>query len=300
MIDALRTPEESFIDIPDFDWAPNYVDDLPGYEGLRMHLIDEGPPLAENVFLCLHGEPTWSFLYRKMIAVFLEAGGRVVAPDFFGFGRSDKPVDDAVYTFDFHRDALIALLEQRQLQSMTLVCQDWGGLIGLTLPMDMRDRFDRMIVMNTTLGTGDVPLPASFHAWRQYVRDNPDFNITSLMKRACPTLTERELAAYEAPFPDTRYCAGVRRFPAIVPAHPDDPGAAVSRRARDFLSSTWSGATFMAVGAQDPVLEEPVMRALHSMINGCSEPLVIDEAGHFAQEHGDVIAAKALEYFADL
>ncbi len=298
MIEALRTPEERFIVVPDFDYPPNYVDDLPGFEGLRMHLVDEGPACAEHVYLCLHGEPTWSFLYRKMMSPLLAAGGRVVAPDFFGFGRSDKPVDDAVYTFDFHRRSLLELITQRQLTNITLVCQDWGGLLGLTLPQEMPERFARLLIMNTFLGTGDVALSPGFISWRDHVRDSPDFSIASLMRRACPELTTEELAAYEAPFPDHRFRAGVRTFPAIVPTAPDDPGAELSRRARAWLSRQWSGQTFLAVGAQDPVLGVPAMRALAKMVRGAPEPLVLDDAGHFTQEAGEVVVAAALAAFS--
>ena len=293
-MEVLRTPEERFIDVPDFDWAPNYVQDLPGFEGLRMHLVDEGPPRAEHTYLCLHGEPTWGFLYRKMIPALLEAGGRVVVPDFFGFGRSDKPVDDSVYTFDFHRNSLLALIRQRDLRNLTLVCQDWGGILGLTLPMEMPERFWRLLVMNTALPTGEAPLPDGFLLWRDFVQRYPDFPIGELLARAVPELSERELAAYEAPFPDARYRAGLRRFPDLVPQYLYSPGAATCRRARDWLRTRWMGLSFMAVGLRDPVLGAPVMRALRTVIRGCPEPWEIEDAGHFAQEHGAEIVARAL------
>ena len=166
MSDVLRTPDERFNELPDFPYTPNYLDDLKGYDGLRMHYVDEGPRDAANIFLCLHGEPTWSYLYRKMIPVFTAAGHRVVAPDYFGFGRSDKPVQDDVYQFDFHRGSLMAFIEHLELSNIVLVCQDWGGLLGLTLPMDLPDRFSRLLVMNTALGTGDVKLSEGFmDAW---------------------------------------------------------------------------------------------------------------------------------------
>lgn len=293
-MDVLRTPEERFIDVPDFDWAPNYVEDLRGFVGLRMHLVDEGPPRAEHTYLCLHGEPTWSFVYRKMIPALLETGGRVVAPDFFGFGRSDKPLADPVYTFDFHRRSLLALIQQRNLRNITLVCQDWGGILGLTLPMEMPDRISRLLVMNTALPTGEDSLPDGFLLWRDFVRRYPDFPIGALLERAVPGLTEREAAAYEAPFPDGRYRAGLRRFPELVPDHPGAPGAATCRRARDWLQTHWLGPTFMAVGLRDPVLGAPVMNALRAMIRGCPEPWEIEQAGHFTQEHGAEIVTRAL------
>ena len=297
MSDVLRTPEEQFHGLPDFPYTANYLEDLKGYDGLRMHYLDEGPQDAAITFLCLHGEPTWSYLYRKMIPVFVQAGHRVVAPDYFGFGRSDKPVQDDVYQFDFHRESLLAFIDHLDLSNVALVCQDWGGLLGLTLPMDLPDRINRLLVMNTTLGTGDVELSDGFKAWRRYVQETPDFNIGQLMKRSCPMLTDGEVAAYDAPFPDDRYKAGVRRFPAMVPDHPQAPGAELSRRAREWLKTAWPGESFMAIGMKDPVLGPPVMNGLRKLIQGCPEPLEIDDAGHFVQEWGEVVARKALEVF---
>ena len=297
MSDVLRTPDQRFDDLPGFSFAPNYLDDLKGYEGLRMHYVDEGPRDAAVTFLCLHGEPTWSYLYRKMTPVFTLAGYRVVAPDYFGFGRSDKPVHDDVYQFDFHRGSLLALIDHLDLSDIVLVCQDWGGLLGLTLPMEMPDRISRMIIMNTALGTGDVQLSEGFIAWRKFVQESPDFDVGRLMKRSCPMLSEEEVAAYDAPFPDEQYKAGVRRFPAMVPDHPQAPGAELSRRAREWLKTAWAGESFMAVGMQDPVLGPPVMRGLRKLIQGCPEPFEIADAGHFVQEWGDVVARKALDAF---
>lgn len=293
----LRTPDERFQNLPGFAYAPNYMENLPGYEGLRFHYVDEGPRDAAQVFLCLHGEPTWSYLYRRMIPVFTEAGHRVVAPDYFGFGRSDKPVDDAVYTFTFHRDSLIRLIERLDLRAMTLVCQDWGALLGLTLPIDMPGRFERLLMMNGALATGDVRLNTGFLEWRAWTREHPDMDIAKLMERTCPHLTAEECAAYAAPFPDQRYKAGVRRFPDMVPDYPDADGAAVARRARDWWRHEWSGPSFMAVGVQDPILGPDVMRQVRKLIRGCPPPLEVQEAGHFVQEWGEGVAAKALETF---
>ncbi len=295
-VDALRAPDSRFEKLPNYSFAPNYIDDLPGYEGLRAHYIDVGPRDAKHTFFCLHGEPTWAYLYRKMIPIFTAAGHRVVAPDFFGFGRSDKPIDEATYTFDFHRDYLVQLIERLNLRSITLVVQDWGGLLGLTLPVHYPDRIDRMIVMNTTLGLGILP-SEGFSDWKGFVAGNPDFDVAELMQRAVPTLTSGEAAAYGAPFPDTKSQAGVRRFPELVPITPEMDGVELSRKAADFLSNSWSGKAFMAIGMQDVVLGPPVMTTLREMINGCSKPLEIPEAGHFVQEHGDIVARAALEYF---
>jgi len=296
-MNTLRTPEARFSDLPGFAFEPRYSETLPGFHGLRMHFIDEGPREAEHTFLCLHGQPTWSYLYRRMIPVFVAAGARVVAPVLFGFGRSDKPVEEATYTFDFHRDSLVALIEQLDLQRITLVCQDWGGLLGLTIPPDMPQRFARLLVMNTALGTGDVPLTEGFLAWRAFSNANPDMAIGRLLKRSCRHLSDAEVAAYDAPFPDATFKSGVRRFPNLVPDRPDAPGAALSRRARTWWEREWSGRSFMAIGAADPVLGEPVMQALRRSIRSCPPPLVLPQAGHFVQEWGDRVASAALEYF---
>jgi haloalkane dehalogenase len=296
MTSALRTPDERFSLLPAFPYEPHYIDRLRGFEGLRMHYIDVGNADAEAAFVCLHGQPTWAYLFRRMIPVFEQAGHRVVAPDLFGFGRSDKPVEAAIYTFDFHRNALVALIEALDLRNVCLVVQDWGGLIGLTLPMAMPERITRLLIMNTTLGTGDEPLSEGFLAWRDWANSNPDMAIAKLIGRACPHLTPQERAAYEAPFPDPRYKSGVRRFPNLVPDRPDAPGAALSRSAREWLQTRWNGSSFMAIGMQDPVLGPPVMRALHARVRGCPAPMEVAEAGHFVQEWGGRIAAGALAH----
>ena len=270
MIEAKRTPDDRFANLPGFPYAPHYVDDLPGYQGLRGAYIDEGPRDAGQTFLCLHGEPSWSYLYRRMIPVFLERGARVVAPDFLGFGRSDKPVNQSDYSFHFHRNWLIALIERLELSNITLVVQDWGGLIGLTLPEQagMRARIARLIVMNTGLATGQSPGPG-FMAWKAYALSTPDLPIGALIARGTPHLTPEEIAAYDAPFPDASYKAGAQVWPALVPVEPDMAGAAEARAAADFWSNDWSGPTFMAVGDADPVLGPPQMAALAKRIRGC-------------------------------
>lgn len=296
-IDTLRTPDERFVGLPGYDFAPRYLTGLAGYDGLRLHYLDEGPPTARETFLCLHGQPTWSYLYRRMIPVFVAAGARVVAPDLFGFGRSDKPVEDAVYTFNFHRNSLLRFIERLDLRNITLVCQDWGGLLGLTLPPAMPERFARLLVMNTGLGTGDVPLGPGFLAWREWASKNPDMDIPKLMARSTPHLTAAEAAAYGAPYPDMRYKGGVRRFPNLVPDRPDAEGADISRAARDWWRHEWNGQTFMAIGMTDPVLGPPAMHALRKLIRNCPEPYEHPEAGHFVQEWGEDIARRALGAF---
>jgi len=290
---VLRTPEERFADLPDWPHRPGY---LTRADGLRLHYAEAGRSDAGKTWLCLHGQPTWSYLWRRMIPI-LAATGRVVAPDFLGFGRSDKPVDEATYTFDFHRNGLLELIEALDLRNIVLAVQDWGGLIGLTLPMAAPERFTGLLVMNTALGTGDERLSEGFLAWRDYSNRNPDMDIGRLMQRSCPHLTPAEAAAYNAPYPDASYKAGVRRFPNLVPDRPDAPGAAVSRQARDFWRNDWQGKSLMAIGMKDPVLGPPVMRALHGHIRNCPPPLEIADGGHFVQEWGEPIARAAVATF---
>jgi pimeloyl-ACP methyl ester carboxylesterase len=234
-----------------------------------------------------------------MIPHFVASGARAVAPDLVGFGRSDKAEDEGRYTFDFHRDFLLSFIEEKGLKNITLVVQDWGGLLGLTLPMELPGRFERLLLMNTALATGDVPLSQGFVAWRAYVAKNPDLACGKLLARSCPQLSAAEAAAYDAPFPDARYKAGVRRFPPLVPEKYSDPGAAISRKARDWLQSSWQGESFMAIGAKDPVLGVPVMQLLKTWIRGCPEPLVIENGGHFLQEWGDEVAPAALAHWKE-
>ena len=292
-----RTPEERFAKLPFFPWAPRYVDGLRGYEGLRLHYVDEGPQDAHETFLCLHGEPTWAYLYRKMIPVFLAAGARVVAPDFFGFGRSDKPAEDAVYTYTFHRNTLLRLIERFDLRRVTLVCQDWGGLLGLTLPMDMPERFERLLVMNTGLPIGK-PVSDGFAAWKAFAAAHHDIPVAGLVALSSPgALNPYDAAAYDAPFPDASYQAGVRRFPQLVAVEPGMEGAAYGERARAFLANDWRGASFMAIGLRDPVLGKSVMEELRATIRGCPPALELPEAGHFVQEWGEPVARAALAAF---
>ncbi|NOT53862.1 MAG: alpha/beta fold hydrolase [Deltaproteobacteria bacterium] len=296
-VNALRTPEERFSVLPAFPYEAHYVERLEGYESLRLAFIDEGPASAETVFLCLHGEPTWSYLYRKMIPVFTAAGHRAIAPDLFGFGRSDKPVDEATYTFTFHREALKAFVEHLDLRNITLVCQDWGGILGLTLPMDMPGRFTRLLVMNTAIPVGE-PISDGFAQWKSYAATVPEIPTGGLVAfDAREAVDPLDVYAYDAPFPDNRYKAGVRRFPQIVPVELDMDGAALGKRARAFWTNDWRGESFMAIGMRDSVLGEPVMEDLRKHIRGCGEPMRIADAAHFVQEYGEPIARRALEHF---
>ena len=295
-MNSLRTPDERFANLPDWAYAPRYVGDLAGADGLRLHYVDEGEAAgAPATALCLHGNPTWGYLYRHMLPVFHATGLRVVAPDLIGFGRSDKPVDAAWHTFERHRDLLLAFVERLDLRNVLLVVQDWGGLLGLTLPMAMPDRFTRLLVMNTGLGTGQVT--EGFRQWRTYSNGQADLPVGRLIQRGKPELSAAEVAAYDAPFPDPSHKAALRAFPNLVPDGADAPGAALSREAGTFWRERWTGASFMAIGMQDPVLGEVPMRALQKTIRGCPAPMEVAEGGHFVQEWGAPIAREALARF---
>jgi haloalkane dehalogenase len=290
-VNALRTADERFAGLPGWAYEPRYTE----HAGLRVHYVDEGPRDAAVTALCLHGNPSWGYLYRHMIPVFVGAGLRVVAPDLLGFGRSDKPDDPAFHTFDLHREMLLAFVEAMDLKNILVVCQDWGGIFGLTMPMAMPERFTRLLVMNTGLPTGQVT--EGFRQWRAYSNAQPDLPVGKLFKRGKPDMSDAEVAAYDAPFPDARYKAALRAFPNLVPDGENAPGAALGREARTFWRERWAGESFMAIGMQDPVLGEAPMRALQKNIRHCPPPLEVAEAGHFVQEWGGPIAQAALRSF---
>jgi len=293
-MEALTTPADRFDGLPAFPWpARRWVGEAT--RGLALAYLDEGPADADRMFLCLHGNPSWGFLYRKMVPVFLASGARVVAPDLIGFGRSDKPVLDTDHTFDFHRNALLRFVDALDLRRMTLVVQDWGGLFGLTLPMEMPERFERLLVMNTAFATGNVT--DGFRAWRTFSNTRPDLDVGALFRRSEPVLSAAEISAYDAPFPDARFKAALRAFPNLVPDGADAPGAAVSRAAQAWFGSAWRGQSFMAIGMKDPVMGEPAMLALRRAIPGCPEPMRVRAGGHFVQEHGASIAEAALAHW---
>jgi haloalkane dehalogenase len=292
---SVATPASRFAALSDFPYAENYA----SIAGMRMHYVDTGPRDAQHTFLCLHGQPTWSYLYRKMIPVFTAAGHRVVAPDWFGFGKSDKPIADSAYTFTFHRESMLEFIRRLDLNNITFVVQDWGGLLGLTIPPAMPERFARLVIMNTTFATGE-PLDPSQTDWAvlsQQRRDRwlatTDVDIQRMILSASPTATPTIAAAYDAPFPDPSYEAGARRFPVIVPITPNEEGAAISRDAMAWWGSQWNGPVFMAVGMQDQLLGPPVMNIMRTLIRNCPEPMQLAGAGHFVQEDAGVEVAQA-------
>jgi tRNA(adenine34) deaminase len=245
----------------------------------------------------LHGNPSWSYLYRHQIPVWLAAGDRVVAPDLIGFGKSDKPKKDSAHRFAWHRQVLLELVERLDLRRVILVVQDWGGLLGLTLPMAAPDRYSGLLVMNTLLATGTTPLPPGFVDWRAMCHKKPNYDIARLMARGNPQLSPAECAAYAAPFPDAGHRAATRVFPSLLPEGAQDEGAALSCEARSFWRERWQGRSLMAVGARDPVLGEAVMRQLHADLRGCPPPWVLPGAGHFVPEAGAALAERALQHF---
>ncbi len=297
-VKALRTPDSRFENLPGYNFEPNYVENLKGYEGLRGHYLDEGNKNSKEVFLLLHGEPTWSYLYRKMIPEFTKVGARVIAPDLLGFGKSDKPVSENTHNFEFHRNYLLALIEHLDLENVTLVVQDWGGLFGLTLPQAMPERFKRLLIMNTAFilepHSSDI-----FDEWKHDIKQS-DIEVAGggmagFMKKYAPTLTDAEAKAYAAPFPNASYKAGVRKLPDMV-SWPSDAAMKISHDAVNFWSKEWEGPTFMAIGMKDKMLGPEIMGWMQTIIK-VPTPLEIPEGGHFVQEFGDEIAIAALKHF---
>lgn len=303
MIEAQRTPDARFEGLPDWPYAPRYLENLPSYAGLRLHYIDEGPADAAVTFLCLHGTPSWSYLYRKMIPVFTDHGHRAVALDLFGFGRSDKPVTDSDYGYHFHRGTIRAFIERLDLRNICLVGQDWGGILGLSLIMDMPERFTRLFLMNTSLPYGEEPTPG-FVQWRAENRRQYDNPVGSWIRSRTPIMTDAEEAAYDAPFPDASFKGGVRRFPELI-MRPENgtlspaaqEGLATSLAARAWLQSAWAGESFMAIGMKDVVITPERMEALRQIIRGCPPAYPVEDAGHYVQEWGGPVALAALQHF---
>jgi haloalkane dehalogenase len=285
-MEALRTPDDRFADLPEFPYEPRYVEVDDGEGGrLRVGYVDEGPADGETVLL-LHGEPSWSFLYRRMIPVLVDAGLRVVAPDLVGFGRSDKPTRRADHSYARHVEWMRqALLDEADLRDVTFVGQDWGGLIGLRLVAENPDRFARVVVANAGLPTGDRPMTEAFQAWRRFSQESPDFAIGRVVSNGCTTALPPEVvAAYEAPFPDDRYTAGPRVMPALVPAEPDDPAAADNRAAWEVLTR-WERPFLTAFSDGDPITRggERVFQKLVPGAQGMPHTTLAG-GGHFLQE----------------
>ena len=289
----LRTPEHRFAALPDFPWAPRYTD----VDGLRLARIDEGPRDGRTVLLP-HGEPSWSFLYRKMIPTLLDAGLRVVAPDLVGFGRSDKPADPRAYSYQSHVDWLRAHVRALDLTDVTVFCQDWGGLLGLRLAAEEGHRFARVCAANTFLPTGDERVPPAFHLWRAFATYTPVFPTGRIVASGCVRgMTSAVRAAYDAPFPSAVYEAGARAFPRLVPTRPDDPASAPNRRAWEALRA-WEKPFLTLFGRNDPITRG-ADRKLQARIPGAKgQPHdSLRGAGHFLQEDvGPELAARLVAW----
>ena len=295
---VLRTPDERFDGLPEFPYEPHYlmVPDSEG-GGLRIHYVDEGPKEAEPV-LMMHGEPSWSFLYRKMIPIFLEAGYRAVAPDLVGFGRSDKPADRSDYTYNRHVAWMQAWLEQVDLKRITLVCQDWGGLIGLRLLAARPERFARVVVANTGLPTGDFPISEAFLQWRRFSVEVPEFNVGAIINMGTLSdLPEEILGAYNAPFPDETYKEGARIFPSLVPIAPDDPAAPANRQAWEVLSR-FDKPFLTAFSDGDPITRGGEQVFQKRVPGAQGQPhTVVQGGGHFLQEDRGEAFARVVQDF---
>ncbi len=291
---VIRTPDERFQNLPDFPYAPHYVE----VNGMRIHYIDEG---QGEVILCLHGEPSWSFLYRKMIPI-LVRNYRVIAMDFVGFGRSDKYTEREEYSFQMHRDMLVGFVQALSFEQITLVVQDWGGLIGLRVASEMPERFARLVIMNTALPTGDEPMSKGFMRWREFAASTPDLPVGQVITRGTAqgaSLPPEVIAAYESPFPDVSYKAGAMVFPLLVPISPDDPGSASMRYAREVLSQ-WQKPSLIMFSDKDPITRggDKFFRALIPTAQDQPE-ITITDAGHFLQEDkGEEIAQRIVDFIA--
>lgn len=293
-MDFLRTPEERFADVPDFPYAPRYVD--VGVGGPRMAWVEAGPPDGA-VVLCLHGEPTWSFLYRKVMPPLAAAGLRAVVPDLIGFGRSDKPARREDCTYQRHLDWLRVFVESQDLGDITLLCQDWGGLLGLRLAAEQPERFSRIVAANTFLPTGDQPMPKAFFRWRDFSQSTPTFDVGDIVKKGCVTpLPPAVVAAYDAPFPDESYKEAARQFPMLVPASPDDPQTIPNRAAWEVFGA-WTKPFLTAFSDQDPITRgaDGIFQAIVPGARGRAH-VTLEGGGHFLQEDvGETLAKAVIE-----
>lgn len=290
---VLRTPEPRFINLPGYPFEPNYVE----LGDVRMHYVDEGPRTAPPIVM-LHGEPSWSYLYRKMIPPIAAAGYRALAPDLIGFGKSDKPAARSDYTYERHLHWLSRWLIALNLSNVTLVCQDWGGFLGLRLVAAYPDLFARVVAANTTLPTGQTPPPAAFRIWQTASQLSPWFPVARIVNLGCATkLSPEVMAAYDAPFPDNSYKAGAREFPKLVPTKPSDPNATANKNAWGVLSR-WNKPFLTAFSSGDPIMRG-LDKTFQKRIPGAEDQphTTIRGAGHFLQEDkGEELAEVVLQF----
>ncbi len=291
MPDILRTPDERFANVPDFDYPPQYVQ----LDDTRMHYVDAGE--GAETLLCLHGEPSWSFLYRHLLAAFV-GDHRAIAPDLIGFGRSDKYAAPEDYSFAMHAAKLHAFIEALDLHNITLVCQDWGGILGLNAVRHMPERFARLVVMNTGLPSGQEPAPRAFLAWQKTSARMKDMPVGEMLQQGtATTLPDAVVAAYDAPFPDARYKAGAHIFPSLVPTAPDHPGASDMQATRAFLKN-WHKPALVMFSDGDPITRggDTFFRKLIPSANQQPE-IIITGGGHFLQEdNGPELAQHMLDF----
>ena len=297
-MEYLRTQDSRFDSLPNYPFNPNYlnIDDTQGGQ-LRMHYVDHGPRDGE-VVLMLHGEPSWSYLYRHMITLVSDAGYRVIAPDLIGFGRSDKPTQQQDYSYQRHVDWLSQIVTQLDLTDITLVCQDWGGLLGLRLVSQFTQRFARVCAANTFLPTGDQPASKAFESWKTFSQEVEVFPAGGVIKGGTTTtLTQQVIDAYNAPYPDESYKAGARVFPLLVPVTPDNPASEANREAWKVLKQ-WQKPFITAFSDSDPVTAG-VDKIFHKLIPGCKgqNHVTIENGGHFLQEdQGDMLAQVVIDF----
>ena len=295
----LRTPDERFDRLPGYEFAPHYAE-VGGGDAIRVHYLDEGPPDASPVLL-LHGEPSWSYLYRTMVPVLVQAGHRCVVPDLVGFGRSDKPAEQDDHTYQRHVDWMAELVfGHLDLRDVTFFGQDWGGLIGLRLVAAEPERFSRVAVGNTGLPTGDRPPNDAFLAWQRFSKESPNFEIGRLVSGGCANpLPADVVAAYDAPFPDDTYTAGPRQMPSLVPTSPDDPAHAANVKAWEVLAS-FDKPWLCAFSDKDPITRGGERVFLHKVPGANGQPhTTIEGAGHFLQEDaGEHLARVLVDWMA--
>lgn len=297
---VLRTPDERFEHLPGYDFAPHYLN-VPDGEGgeLRLHYLDEGPEGADPVLL-MHGEPSWSYLYRKMIPPLVRAGHRVIALDLIGFGRSDKPSERSDYSYARHVAWIESAFDQLNLKDVTLVCQDWGGLIGLRLLASRPDYFARAVAANTMLPTGEHEPGEAFLAWQKFSQEVPEFPVGKIIAGAVTCeLAPEVIAAYDAPFPDESFKAGARQFPVLVPTSSDDPASADNKAAWEVLKQ-WDKPFLTAFSDSDPVTGggEKVFQKLVPGTRG-QPHTTIKNGGHFLQEdQGEALAQVVNDFIA--
>jgi tRNA(adenine34) deaminase len=298
--DALRTDENRFTVLQEsYPWAPHYIQDLPALAGLRLHYLDEGPCDAPRTWLCLHGHPGWSYGFHTLLPVWLAAGHRVVAPDLIGYGKSDKPKKEAAHSLGWHRQILLELVQALDLKRVVLVGQDWGGLLGLTLPMAAPARYQGLVAINSWLACDAAALAPALLNWLEKSAALADGGCGRLLAQSEPPLNALQRVAYEAPYPDRGHQAALRAWPAMLPLQARHEGAALVRQARDFWRTQWQGPSLLVAALRDPWFHEPALRDLQDGLGQACTVLRVPEGGHFLDSWGHILARAALRHFGN-